>query len=209
MQRKDYYRTLGVHHDASEDEIKKAYRKLALKYHPDHHRDGPASAERFKEISEAYAVLANREKKEEYDQFGHAAFKARYTVEDIYREFDNQGPHREHVFHHVICWKRVRGCNGWKTASCEERFFREYDHEVPERDQVGHSFDLLLSLWEVSSEADKQIVLNVGPNERRFLIRIPPGVRSGTRLRLVFDEGGEDIVLTARVIGEGLAVENR
>jgi DnaJ-class molecular chaperone len=59
------YQTLGVHHDASEDEIKKAYRKLALKYHPDHHRDGPAGAERFKEISEAYAVVGNREQMEE------------------------------------------------------------------------------------------------------------------------------------------------
>ena len=200
MHRKDYYQTLGVHHDASEDEINKAYRKLALKYHPDHHRDGPASAERFKEISEAYAVLGNRKKKEEYDQFGHAAFKARYTVEDIYREFVNQGPYREHVFHHLICWKRAKGRDSWKTASCEERFFREYDREVPERDRVDHSFDLLLSPREVSSETDKQIVLNVGQNERRFLIRIPPGVRSGTRLRLVFDEGGEDIVLRVRVI---------
>jgi len=67
---KDYYQILGLNRNASEDEIKRAYRKLALKYHPDHNPGDPKSEERFKEIGEAHAVLSDPEKRKEYDQFG-------------------------------------------------------------------------------------------------------------------------------------------
>lgn len=72
--KRDYYETLGVNRGASEEEVKKAYRKLALKYHPDRNPGDKQSEERFKEISEAYQVLVDAEKRAQYDQFGHAAF---------------------------------------------------------------------------------------------------------------------------------------
>ena len=73
-EKKDYYEVLGVAKDASEADIKKAYRTLAKKYHPDMH-PGDAEAEaRFKEVNEAYSVLSDAEKRSKYDQFGHAAF---------------------------------------------------------------------------------------------------------------------------------------
>src|SRR5690606_36712118 len=65
---KDFYRTLGVAENASADEIKKAYRKLAKQYHPDANPNDEAAAERFKEISEAYSVLSDAEKRKQYDQ---------------------------------------------------------------------------------------------------------------------------------------------
>ncbi len=74
MAEEDFYKILGVEKTASAQEIKKAYRKLALKYHPDHNPNDKKAEEMFKKISEAYEVLSNDEKRAKYDQFGHAAF---------------------------------------------------------------------------------------------------------------------------------------
>ena len=71
MSKRDYYETLGVDRNASKEDIKKAYRKLARKYHPDVNKDDPQAAEKFKEVKEAYETLSNDQKKAHYDQFGH------------------------------------------------------------------------------------------------------------------------------------------
>ncbi len=71
-QKRDYYEILGVSKSASEEEIKKAYRKMAIKYHPDKNPDSKESEEKFKEAAEAYEVLSNAQKKAQYDRFGHA-----------------------------------------------------------------------------------------------------------------------------------------
>ena len=75
MAKRDYYEVLGVSKSTSQEEIKKAYRKLALKYHPDKNKGDKASEEKFKEASEAYHVLSDKERRQSYDQFGHAAFE--------------------------------------------------------------------------------------------------------------------------------------
>lgn len=72
MSKRDYYEILGVSKSASDDEIKKAYRKLAIKYHPDKNPDDKAAEEKFKEAAEAYEILSNPEKRQRYNQFGHA-----------------------------------------------------------------------------------------------------------------------------------------
>ena len=72
MAKKDYYEVLGVNRDASEGEIKKAYRKLAMKHHPDRNPDNPKSEEHFKEAKEAYEILSDAQKRAAYDQYGHA-----------------------------------------------------------------------------------------------------------------------------------------
>ncbi len=72
MAKKDYYEVLGVNRDASEDDLRKAYRKLAMKWHPDRNPDNPNAEEHFKEAKEAYEVLTDAQKRAAYDQFGHA-----------------------------------------------------------------------------------------------------------------------------------------
>ena len=70
--KRDYYEVLGVDKSASADDIKKAYRKLAMKYHPDRNPGDKTAEEKFKEVGEAYAVLSDADKKAKYDQFGFA-----------------------------------------------------------------------------------------------------------------------------------------
>ena len=85
---KDYYSVLGIKKGASDDEIKKAYRKLAMKYHPDRNKDDKKAESKFKDISEAYAVLSDNKKRQQYDQFGSEGFHQKFSQEDIFRDFD-------------------------------------------------------------------------------------------------------------------------
>ena len=96
--KKDYYELLGVSRDASADEIKKAYRKQALKYHPDRNPGDKEAEEHFKEVAEAYDVLSDPDKKSRYDQFGHSGVDGAggfggfgggggFTVDDIFSRF--------------------------------------------------------------------------------------------------------------------------
>ena len=96
MSKRDYYDILGVSKSASADEIKKAYRKLAIKYHPDKNPDDKDAEEKFKEAAEAYEVLSNAEKRQRYDQFGHAGAQGGFgggyggggmNMEDIFSQF--------------------------------------------------------------------------------------------------------------------------
>src|SRR5262245_15734151 len=75
MSKRDYYEVLGVARGASADEVKKAYRKLAMQYHPDRNAGDEEAAVRFKEVSKAYAVLSDQDKRERYDRYGHAGLE--------------------------------------------------------------------------------------------------------------------------------------
>lgn len=88
--KRDYYEILGVKKSASLDDIRKAYREMALKYHPDRvpHEQKKEAEEKFKEISEAYAVLSDSQKRALYDQYGHAGIDQRYAQEDIFKGAD-------------------------------------------------------------------------------------------------------------------------
>ncbi|MDR1850204.1 MAG: molecular chaperone DnaJ [Zoogloeaceae bacterium] len=79
MSKKDFYEVLGVNQDASEEEIKKAYRKLAMKHHPDRNPDNPSAEEKFKEAKEAYEILSDAQKRAAYDQYGHAGIDPQTT----------------------------------------------------------------------------------------------------------------------------------
>lgn len=94
MKKRDYYEILGIDKNSKTSEIKKAYRRIAIKYHPDKNPNNPAAEDKFKEASEAYEVLSNNEKKEQYDQFGHSGVNSRFNsqninVEDIFSQFSD------------------------------------------------------------------------------------------------------------------------
>lgn len=95
MAKRDYYEVLGISKGASQDEIKKAYRKMAIKYHPDKNPDDKTAEEKFKEAAEAYEILSDGDKRARYDRFGHAGvsgnagggFSGGMTMEDIFSQF--------------------------------------------------------------------------------------------------------------------------
>src|ERR1700747_1391296 len=108
MAKRDYYEVLGVERTAEAEEIKKAYRKLAVKFHPDKNPGDKAAEEKFKELGEAYEALSDPQKRAAYDQYGHAAFDARmrggraggfHDPVDIFREvFGGSGGIFEELF---------------------------------------------------------------------------------------------------------------
>ena len=107
MAKRDYYEVLGVTKSASADDIKKAYRKLAIQYHPDKNPDNPEAEDKFKEAAEAYEVLSNPEKKQRYDQFGHQGMGGSGG-------FGGGGMNMEDIFSQLntcsaiaICWFRT------------------------------------------------------------------------------------------------------
>ena len=126
MADKDFYEILGVQRNASDDEIKKSYRKLAMKYHPDRNKDDKESERKFKEVSAAYEILKDSEKRSAYDQYGHDAFRQGGGGQgfgdfgggfsDIFEEFlgavsvvnHDKGDHKEEMIFVIICQSPFR-----------------------------------------------------------------------------------------------------
>ncbi|MBS7650123.1 MAG: molecular chaperone DnaJ [Candidatus Bathyarchaeia archaeon] len=128
MAEKDYYEILGVSRDATKEEIKNAYRKLALKYHPDRNKS-PDAEEKFKEISEAYAVLSDDEKRRTYDMYGRAGIGDRYRPEDIFRGVDFEEIFRDLGFRFGFdIFDHFFGGRSWRIP--QRGYDLQYDLEI-------------------------------------------------------------------------------
>jgi molecular chaperone DnaJ len=125
VEKRDYYEILSVSKNASKDEIKDAYRKLAMQYHPDRNK-APNAEEKFKEISEAYAVLSDDQKRQQYDTLGHAGFDQRYTSEDIFRGADFESIFRDIGFGFGDLFRTFFG-GGFGRGGFSERINRGQD----------------------------------------------------------------------------------
>jgi curved DNA-binding protein len=179
---KDYYASLGVSKDASSDEIKKAYRKLAVKYHPDKNPSDTKAEERFKEISEAYAVLSDPEKRRNYDQFGDASFHQQYSQEDIFRgtnfndifrEF-GMGGGGEDIFSQLF------GGMGGRSSG-----FRQ------QRPLKGQNYVMKISIpfRQAVLGGERSVHFRHDGRDEHIQVRIPAGVEHGQKLR-VAGKGG-------------------
>jgi molecular chaperone DnaJ len=144
-EKRDYYEVLGVTKNASKDEIKDAYRKLAMQYHPDRNK-APDAEEKFKEISEAYAVLSDDEKRQQYDVLGHAGFDQRYSTEDIFRGADFESIFRDIGFGFGDLFRTFFG-GGFGVGGFRERINRGQDLV----------YDLEIALEEAAKGTEKEI----------------------------------------------------
>jgi curved DNA-binding protein len=184
MEYKDYYRILGVDRNASQEEIKRAYRRLARQFHPDVNPDDKGAEERFKEINEAYEVLSDPQKRRQYDQLGSSWSqwqRARGTpggFEDFARQwFGQTGPQVQYVDLDELLGQgslsdllnALFGLGGAGTARRRPR--RGKDLEAP----------VELSLEEAFHGTTRRVERADG---RVVTVKIPPGARTGSRIRL-------------------------
>ena len=175
MAQVDYYKALGVEKGASADDIKKAFRKLAVKYHPDRNPDNKAAEDKFKEINEAYAVLSDPDKKQKYDTFGSSGFHQQYSQEDIFRGFDFGNAYKdmgggfggEDIFSRLF--GRGGGRGGFRSA--------------PQRG-ADHEMELTVSFRDAAKGAEKLIAFRRNGQREELKVKIPAGVDNGSKIRI-------------------------
>ena len=194
----DYYKILGVDKTASKDDLKKAYRKLALKYHPDRTKGDKKAEEKFKQANEAYAVLSDPEKRQQYDTYGSDTFQKRYTQEDIFRGADLGSIFRE--FGINAGGFSQAGGSRTRGGSPFESFFSQSSGGMgggnPFQSQSGGcrsaqpvkgadaTLELGITLSEVLNGVEKTISLDRGANADKVSVKIPAGIESGKKLRV-------------------------
>lgn len=206
--KRDYYEVLGVNRSADENTIKKAYRKLAKKYHPDTNAGNPQAEQKFKEITEAYSVLSDPEKKKMYDQFGHAAFdgsapgggayRGGYsTGNGGYREFHFENGNMDDIFDDLFGDIFHHG-GGKKTGGFNGGFHQSYYGGSGGFGQGGFgggSFrqkgsdlraETEVSFDEAAFGCDKIISLQdpAKGTTQTLQVHIPAGIDSGKSIRL-------------------------
>ena len=182
MSETDYYKTLGVNKTASDDEIKKAYRKLAMKYHPDHTKGNKSAEEMFKKISEAYAVLSDKEKRKQYDTFGSDGFHQRFSQEDIFKSFDFGDIFKEFGFGGSNPFMGRRGGTRFSFGSGSP-----FGSHPGQQQQIKGSdlvYELPLTLQEVVKGTDKVISFDHKGRHEKITVKIPKGMITGKKLRL-------------------------
>jgi len=190
MAQKDYYKILGVSKDASAGDIKKAYRKLALKYHPDQAAGDKAKEEKFKEISEAYAVLSDTEKRKEYDTYGSEGFQRQYSQEDIFRGSNIEDILKEFGFGGASFFSggRKMGGGGKRFSFNPESMFGFGGGGQQQSAPVKGSdleYEIALTLSEIANGISRTLSFqNPSGGTETITVKIPKGMIPGKKLRL-------------------------
>ncbi len=188
----DYYALLGITKEATPDEIKKAYRKLAMQYHPDRNQGDKSAEEKFKQMSEAYAVLSDVDKRKKYDTFGSAdAFSQNVSTDDIFKDFNLDDILSQFGMRNSG-WGNFKGrrpAAGQPQAggSVFDDLFGNVGGTVRDRvPKKGQDAELPLTVpfHDAMFGVERPIVLQIDGEERRLTVRIPPGIATGKKLRV-------------------------
>lgn len=195
---KDYYETLGVKKNATDAEIKKAYRKLAMKYHPDRNKGDKGSEETFKEVNEAYAVLSDPGKRKQYDMFGADGFRQRFTQEDIFRGTDFSSIFSEMGMGNDIFERLFGGMGRQRRGGGSSNFSGFSSGQNPfggfggagqtSRPTKGQDLETSITIpFHMAYQGGRQRISlqqRNGSGTQSFDVSIPAGIESGKKLRL-------------------------
>jgi curved DNA-binding protein len=192
MVEQDYYKILGVARNVTPEDLKKAYRALANKYHPDKNKGDKQAEEMFKRISEAYAVLSNPEKRRDYDAMGSSAFRGKFSQEDIFRGFDFGNTFKDMGLGGDILG-RLFGGGGWTATGFGKKGRGKYfdfssfgDFGVGDQASQGQDLqmEIPLTLHEMAFGVEKVVEFQRQGQLQRVSVKIPPGTMPGKKLRV-------------------------
>ncbi len=182
----DYYNILGIDKKAGASEIKKAYHKLALKYHPDKTEGDKALEDKFKKISEAYAVLSDPEKRNQYDTYGSADFQQRFSQEDIFRNFDLGDILKGFGFNGSRGggFSSAFGGGGQRGGQRCGMGGGGFGQQQPPGKGKDIEYEIPLTLHEIINGTQKTITINQGGTAKAIQVKIPRGLTRGKKIRL-------------------------
>ncbi|BBM67226.1 molecular chaperone DnaJ [Vibrio alfacsensis] len=186
MSKRDYYEVLGIPKDTSTKDIKKAYKKLAMKYHPDRNPGDKTAEEKFKEIKEAYEILTDDEKRQQYDRFGHAAFQGASGN----GHHDGRGHYQSGGFEDIFGGAFGRqGFGGFGRSSSggfggfDDIFSQARGGRSQPSKGQDHEFTLTVDFVDAIQGAEKVVELPVNGEQKKINVKIPPGIRDGEKIR--------------------------
>jgi curved DNA-binding protein len=197
----DYYKTLGVDRSASADEIKRAYRKLANKHHPDKNKDNPDAKDKFAKVGEAYEVLSDKDKRAKYDRLGENwQHGEQFQPPPGYEQHFRQGPGGFEFnstggaggfsdFFEMLFGQAARGGGHGGGASFEEMFGgagggHRFENPGQPRQAPEQTHEIGVSLTEAYHGASRQLTLQGPAGTQTIDVKIPKGTTTGNKLRL-------------------------
>lgn len=215
--KRDYYEILGVSKSANDTEIKRAYRRLALEWHPDRNKS-PQAHDKFKEINEAYAVLSNKEKRATYDQFGHSAFAPGGGMgaaggQGPFGGFRQQGPF---TYSYSSSGGSPFGNDFIDPFEIFEQFFGGgFGGSARGRRRSHPAYEIAIDFMEAMHGVTKEVMMprgEAGEGSEKKTIKIPAGVDTGSRIRFddfdiiievkpnrLFQREGDDVIVTHEI----------
>ncbi len=204
MEYKDYYKVLGVERKASTDDIRKAYRKLAMQYHPDKNPGDKKSEEKFKEINEAYQVLSDDQKRARYDQLGSAYSNFRtsggrpgdFQWDDW---FQQQSAGQRSYGNAEDVFGGAGGFSDFFRSIFGEAVRSSARNQAAQQQQQGYQQDVEISFQEAYEGTTRQLQ----SSDRKLQVRIPAGVKTGSKVRVAgAGPEGLDLYLVVKVTDE-------